>query len=41
MIGVPGCGLPEWSRIETVGLGVIGVGTLLAAFPVINRRRPL
>jgi ABC-type transport system involved in multi-copper enzyme maturation permease subunit len=41
MIGVPGSRFPEWSLIETVGFGVIGVGTLLAAFPVINRRRPL
>lgn len=40
MTGVPGSVYPEWSRIETTGFVLIGVGALVLAFPVVSRRRP-
>lgn len=40
MTGVPGTAYPEWSRMETTGFALIGVGALLLAFPVVSRRRP-
>jgi hypothetical protein len=40
MTGVPGTLYPQWSLMETTGYGLVGVGALILAFPVVSRRRP-
>jgi hypothetical protein len=40
MTGVPGSVYPDWARLETAGFGLIGLGAIALAFPVVNRRRP-
>jgi hypothetical protein len=41
MRGIPGTAYAQWTLLETVGFGVIGLASIAVAFPVVDRRRPL